>query len=183
MATVLRAIEGDITKLEVDAIVNAANPSLMGGGGVDGAIHRQGGASIRAECQKIVVERGPLPTGQAVITGAGALPARHVIHTVGPIWSETGPAEGVELLASCYRHSLDLAAEHGCRTVAFPCISTGAYGFPTDLAADTAIEAVREWVARHPGAVEEVTFVCFDQANLDLYRAGLASGGQRARGE
>lgn len=176
MTTVLRAIEGDITRLEVDAIVNAANPSLMGGGGVDGAIHRRGGASIRAECQKIVVEKGPLPTGQAVITGAGALPARHVIHTVGPIWFETGPAEGPELLASCYRQSLDLAAEHGCRTVAFPCISTGAYGFPADLAAVTAIEAVREWVGLHPGAIDEVVFVCFDQANLDLYRAGLESG-------
>ena len=173
--TTITVVQGDITRLQVDAIVNAANSSLMGGGGVDGAIHRVGGNSILAECREIVRERGALPTGEAVITGAGRLPARHVIHTVGPIWHRVGPEEAVERLASCYRNSLDLAASNKCMTVAFPNISTGVYGFPLQLAAVTAIDAVAGWVANRPDGVTEVTFVCFDPENYDLYRAELGS--------
>ncbi|MEX1092567.1 MAG: O-acetyl-ADP-ribose deacetylase [Acidimicrobiia bacterium] len=173
--TSLQAQMGDITKIEVDALVNAANTSLIGGGGVDGAIHREGGDSIRSECQEIVAAQGPLEVGQAVITGAGRLPARYVIHTVGPIWHEVAPEEGTRLLASCYSESLGLAVANDCETVAFPCISTGAYGFPIGLAATTAIRTVQKWVAARPGELSEVLFVCFDSSNLHLYRAGLRS--------
>ena len=173
--TTITVIQGDITGLQVDAIVNAANSSLMGGGGVDGAIHSAGGHSILAECREIVRKHGPLPTGEAVITGAGRLPARHVIHTVGPIWHRVRPEEAVDRLASCYRNSLALAASHECMTVAFPNISTGVYGFPLQLAAVTAIEAVTGWVADRPDGITEVTFVCFDPENYDLYRAELGS--------
>ena len=128
--TRLEAIQGDITTVDADIIVNAANSSLMGGGGVDGAIHRAGGPTILAECKQIVTQQGQLPTGRAVITTAGKLPARHVVHTVGPIWGSVTEDEAVELLASCYRSSLDLARDVEARSVAFPSISTGVYRFP-----------------------------------------------------
>lgn len=172
--TRLEAVQGDVTTIEVDAIVNAANAQLAGGGGVDGAIHAAGGPSILEECRRIVAERGPLPTGQAVVTGTGDLPARHVIHTVGPIWGRHTEAEAVELLASCYRSSLDQAMAHGCRTVSFPAISTGVYGFPKDLAATTAVAAVREWVEEHPDALDRILFVCFGADDLERYERELA---------
>jgi len=159
---------GDITRQRVDAIVNAANSHLAGGGGVDGAIHAAGGPSILAECRAWVADNGPLPTGKAMITGAGALPARHVIHTVGPVWAEHDPTEGRLLLASCYESSLELAAGHGCATVAFPNISTGVYGFPKLPAAETAVSTVREWVSR-ASDIAEVFFVCFDEENEAIY--------------
>jgi O-acetyl-ADP-ribose deacetylase (regulator of RNase III) len=173
--TTISALEGDITRLAVDVIVNAANSSLMGGGGIDGAIHRTGGPSILDECREIVRRQGPLPTGEAVITGAGLLPTRHVIHTVGPIWHRVTPEEAVALLTSCYQNSLALAVESGCTTVAFPNISTGVYGFPLELAADTAIAAVTEWVAERPDDLTAVTFVCFEGANYQLYLDRLGS--------
>ena len=170
----LVAVQGDITAIAVDAIVNAANSRLAGGGGVDGAIHAAGGPSILEERRRIVAEHGPLPTGRAVATGAGMLPARLVIHTVGPIWGQVGEGEAVELLRSCYRASLDLAVANDCRTISFPAISTGVYGFPKDLAARTAVAAVREWVARSPGAMDRVMFVCFGADDLEHYRRELA---------
>jgi O-acetyl-ADP-ribose deacetylase (regulator of RNase III) len=165
----LEAIEADITTLDVDVIVNAANSSLRGGGGVDGAIHRAGGPAIKEECRVIVAERGPLPTGQAVITTAGRMPARHVVHTVGPIWEHAVEQEAIDLLASCYRASLRLAREVSAASIAFPNISTGVYGFPKPLAAMTAVESVRSWAADDPGTVESVLFVCFEKENLGLY--------------
>jgi len=180
--TKLSVVVGDITTVAVDGIVNAANSSLMGGGGVDGAIHRAGGPAILDACRAIVARQGSLSTGDAVITGAGRLSARHVIHTVGPVWTGQDPAGHDELLAKCYRHSLDLAASHDLASVAFPNISTGVYRFPKDRAAAVAVGAVREWVAAHdelsgeagrPVArgVGEVIFVCFDDANRSLYEA------------
>lgn len=157
--TKLTLTRGDITRQHVDAVVNAANSSLLGGGGVDGAIHRAGGPEILAECRALRASHhgGGLPTGRAVATTAGRLPARWVIHTVGPVYREGGGEP--ELLASCYRESLRVADELGARTVAFPAISTGAYGWPVDDAARIAVEAVRD--ART--AVEEVVFVLFDE--------------------
>ena len=167
--TTLRAELGDITTYAVDAIVNAANSSLLGGGGVDGAIHRAGGPSILEECRAIVARQGGCPTGQAVISGAGNMPARHVIHTVGPIWGDQADDESDRLLAEAYRNSLALAVDHRCRTVAFPNISTGVYGFPKDRAVDVALGAVSgtRW------NLDEVVFVCFDDDNLSLYRSRL----------
>ncbi len=173
--TQLSVLQGDITKVVADAIVNAANANLMPGGGVDGAIHRAGGPSICTECQAIISSRGPLDTGEAVITGAGLLPARHVIHTVGPIWGRLHPAEANRLLASCYENSLDVAAASGCRTVAFPSISTGVYGYPYAPAAKTAMTAVARWARGKTDRVDEVTFVCYDSENFEIYRAGLAA--------
>lgn len=164
--------QGDITEVRCDAIVNAANASLLGGGGVDGAIHRAGGPAILAECKAIVRERGPLPTGQAVITTAGKLPARFVIHTVGPVWSGNDAEEQERELADCYRNSLQLALEKGCNTVAFPNISTGVYHFPKERAAQVAIGAVREFLQAHDGP-ERVIFVCFDAENYQLYQQRL----------
>jgi len=151
-------VRGDITKQQADAIVNAANGSLMGGAGVNGAIHRAGGPAILEECRRVRAERFPngLPTGQAVATTAGNLPARWVIHTVGPIYS--GSEEDPALLASCHRESLRVAEELGARTVAFPAISTGIYGYPLELAAPVAVEAVRDT----PASIEEIRFVLFD---------------------
>ena len=167
--TRLRAVHADITTVDVDVIVNAANSSLLGGGGVDGAIHRAGGPAILAECKQIVEQRGPLPTGEAVITTAGDLPARHVVHTVGPVWGEMPYDEAVALLASCYRNSLDMAREASSRSVAFPGISTGVYRFPKPLAAQTAVTAVREWLGSHPESIDEVLFVCFSSKDAELY--------------
>lgn len=167
--TALRAELGDITTADVDAIVNAANSSLLGGGGVDGAIHRAGGPSILDECRRIVARQGSCPTGEAVITGAGLMPARHVIHTVGPIWGQQRDQESDRLLANAYTNSLRLAEQHECRSVAFPNISTGVYGFPKARAADVAIGAV----SGSAWNLDEVVFVCFDDDNLTLYRSRL----------
>ena len=162
----LRLAQGDITRQHADAIVNAANSSLMGGGGVDGAIHRAGGPAILEECQRIVAERGRLPPGQAVLTTGGRLPARHVIHTVGPVWR--GGAYGeAETLASAYRESLRLAARHGLRHIAFPSISTGAYGYPIARAAEVALRTVLAFLRDHGGPVEEVTFVLYTPRDLE----------------
>src|SRR5690606_32388115 len=147
------------------AVVNAANSGLMGGGGVDGAIHRAGGPAILEACRAIVERDGPLPPGRAVITTAGDLPARHVIHTVGPVWSPDRADEHDETLASCYRESLALAARHGLTSVAFPNISTGVYGFPKERAAEVAVSAVRAWLSAGGHGLDLVSFVCFDDEN------------------
>ncbi len=164
----IKLILGDITKVEADAIVNAANRSLLGGGGVDGAIHRAGGRAILDECIKINEEQGGCPTGEAVITTAGNLPAKYVIHTVGPVW-RGGSSNEERLLANAYTNSLRLAAENGVRTIAFPNISTGVYGFPKQRAATIAIGAVREFL-EGDRSITRVTFVCFDEENHSLYR-------------
>ena len=165
-------VQGDITEQAVDAIVNAANSSLMGGGGVDGAIHRKGGPAILEECRRIRQERYPegLPPGQAVATTAGRLPASWVIHTVGAVYSKSEDRSG--LLASCHVESLRLADELGARTVAFPAISTGVYGYPLDAAAPVALEAVRSADTR----VEEVRFVLFDDAAYAAFERALHAG-------
>ena len=168
--TRLEAIQADITTVAVDVIVNAANSTLMGGGGVDGAIHAAGGPSIKEECKAIVARQGPLPTGEAVATGAGNLPARHVVHTVGPVWGTVPAEEAVALLAACYRNSLSLAWKLACRSIAFPNISTGVYHFPKPLAADTAYAAVSEWLDDSPDVLDRVLFVCFGPDNLGLYQ-------------
>ncbi|WP_374318321.1 O-acetyl-ADP-ribose deacetylase [Pseudoxanthomonas kaohsiungensis] len=161
----LRALQADITTLAVDAIVNAANASLLGGGGVDGAIHRAAGPQLLRACRTL----GGCPAGQARITPGFRLPARHVIHAVGPVWRGGGDGEP-ELLAGCYRNSLALAEEAGCRTVAFPSISTGVYGYPADLAAPLAVDTVATFAARR---VREVVFCCFSTNDLERYRALL----------
>ena len=169
----LEIIMGDITTQKTDAVVNAANSSLMGGGGVDGAIHRAAGPALLEECRKIAAARqsaagGSCPAGDAVITGAGMLPAKYVIHTVGPVWHGGGNKEP-ELLASCYRKSLALAEEAGVESIAFPNISTGIYGYPKDKAAVVAVDAVRKTLPETPG-IKRVIFVCFDRENYLLYR-------------
>jgi O-acetyl-ADP-ribose deacetylase (regulator of RNase III) len=167
----IELIRGDITEQAVDAIVNAANSSLMGGGGVDGAIHRRGGPEILAECKRIRGERYPdgLPTGQAVATTAGRLTARWVIHTVGPVFSKS--EDRSLLLASCHAESLRVAGELGAKTVAFPAISTGVYGYPLNLAAPVALKAVREAET----TVELLRFVLFDAAALDSFQTALTA--------
>jgi O-acetyl-ADP-ribose deacetylase (regulator of RNase III) len=174
--TVLRVVRGDITEQSVDAIVNAANSSLLGGGGVDGAIHRRGGPEILAECRALRETRYPdgLPTGEAVATTAGRLPARRVIHTVGPVWHGGAGGES-ELLASAYRSSLAIAQDEGLRTVAFPAISTGVFGYPLEPAARLAIGTVREVVEREPDAFAEVRFVVFSAGDEEVYDRVLAS--------
>ena len=169
--TKLSLSRGDITRQETDAIVNAANSSLMGGGGVDGAIHCAGGLAILEECKKIRSERGPLPAGQAVITTGGNLKARFVIHTVGPIWHGGGSGEP-ELLASAYRESLKLAVENGLSSVSFPSISTGAYGYPVEMAAKVALEAVISFL-KEDASLAEVVFVLFDAKAYETYARTL----------
>jgi len=169
-----KAIKSDITKVEVDAIVNAANSSLMGGGGVDGAIHRAGGPAILEDCRKIVARQGGCKVGEAVITTAGDLPAKYVIHTVGPVWNG-GTKQEAEKLASCYYNSLKLAVENGCKSIAFPNISTGIYGYPKDDAAKVAVDAVASFIAE--GNELEVLFVCFDEENLRLIEKHLEAHG------
>ena len=163
----IKLLLGDITKIGVDAIVNAANSSLLGGGGVDGAIHRAGGRAILDECRKIVERQGGCPTGEAVITTAGNMPARYVIHTVGPVW-HGGMNNEDQLLANAYSNSLRLAVDNGVKTIAFPNISTGVYGFPKERATNIAIEAVRKFL-KNDKSLHEVVFVCFDRENHAIY--------------
>ena len=165
----IEVVEGDITRLEVDAIVNAANNSLLGGGGVDGAIHRAAGPGLLAECRTL----GGCATGEAKITAGYRLPARHVIHTVGPIW-QGGAAQEDALLASCYRRSLELAAAHGVKSIAFPAISTGAYGFPRERAARIALTEIGRGLARYT-EITRVLLICFDAATHQTYVDLLAS--------
>ncbi len=167
----LSIVQGDITQQTTDAIVNAANSSLMGGGGVDGAIHRAGGPAILEECKQIVTRQGHLPTGQAVITTAGNMKARHVIHTVGPIWHGGSKGEA-ELLASAYRESLKLAAENNLTSLSFPSISTGAYGYPIDEASRIAMKTAASFLSE-TSSIKEVVFVLFDSRTFDTYASAL----------
>ena len=163
----IRVVQGDITKVKIDVIVNAANTSLLGGGGVDGAIHRAGGPEILEDCRAIVARQGGCKVGEAVITRAGRLLAQHVIHTVGPVWNGGSKRES-EKLASCYRNSLLLADQHGLRSIAFPGISTGIYRFPKREAAEIAVRTAREaeGTLEH---VREVVFMCFDEESTVIY--------------
>jgi O-acetyl-ADP-ribose deacetylase (regulator of RNase III) len=168
---IVELLQGDITTQRVDAIVNAANPSLMGGGGVDGAIHRKGGPAILEECKQIRATGGTLPAGQAVATTAGNLAAKHVIHTVGPIWLGGDRGES-ETLASCFRESLRVAGQMVAQTIAFPAISTGVYGYPLEAAADVSLNAVLEELPSLPG-IRAVRFVLFDAPTLHTFSATL----------
>ena len=167
-------VKGDITRQSVDVVVNAANTSLLGGGGVDGAIHRRGGPAILEECKAIRAARGGCPTGHAVITTGGLLPAGRVIHTVGPVWN--GGARGeTGLLRGAYRRSLQLAAAEGLRTIAFPSISTGAYRFPLRAAADVALSTIAQHCRDNPQAHDEVRMVLFSSVDLQVYEQALAA--------
>ena len=159
----MKALRADITALKADAIVNAANSTLLGGGGVDGAIHRAAGPGLLAECRGL----GGCRTGEAKLTAGYALPAKHVIHTVGPVWHGGGKGEA-ELLKSCYLNSLELARRNDFKTIVFPCISTGVYGYPPDEAAAVAVNTVREFLAGTSYKIE-VTFCCFSQSDLEIY--------------
>lgn len=172
MSLRISVIHGDITKLKVDAIVNAANSSLMGGGGVDGAIHRAGGPAILEGCREIVNSMGRLATGNAVITSGGNLPAKFVIHTVGPVW-HGGNNNEAQLLANAYLNSFKLAVENGVETIAFPNISTGVYGFPKEKAAEIAIRTVIDFLKEND-QIKLVFYVCFDQENYEIYNQLLS---------
>lgn len=176
----IRLLQGDITEQSVDAIVNAANASLLGGGGVDGAIHRRGGPEILDACRSLRASQWPdgLPTGEAVLTTAGALPAKHVIHTVGPVW-RGGQRGEAALLRSAYVNSLACAKDAGLETVAFPSISTGAYGYPIESAAGVAVQAVTDVLRDSPGTLREVRFVLFTASDLLVYERALAAMRQR----
>lgn len=160
----IEVLKGDITKIAVDAIVNAANSSLLGGGGVDGAIHRAGGPTILEDCKKIIARQGGCKTGEAVITTAGNLKAKYVIHAVGPVWNG-GQRNEAQKLSNCYKNSLRLAVEYKCASIAFPCISTGIYGYPIDEAAKIAISTVSEFLSQ-ANQIERIIFVCFDEENF-----------------
>jgi len=168
----LRIIQGDITRQATDAIVNAANSSLMGGGGVDGAIHRAGGSAILEECKQIVARQGRLSTGKAVITTGGNLKAKYVVHTVGPIWHGGNKGEP-ELLASAYQQSLKIAAEKNLNSVSFPSISTGAYGYPVGQASEVALDAVITFLSQSTTSIREVVFILFDSRTLGVYSSAL----------
>ena len=172
--TEVRLVQGDITRLEADAIVNAANSALVGGGGVDGAIHRVGGRGVMADLEHRYGRSRHCPTGSAVVSDAGDLPARIVIHAVGPVW-RGGTSGEPELLASAYRTSLDLAARERCRTVAFPSISTGIYGYPVGLAAGVALQTVDAWVAEHPDDLDSITFVLFSADSFEAFARATRS--------
>lgn len=169
----MKILVGDITKLQVDAVVNAANEAMCGGGGVDGAIHRAGGPELLQECLKV----GGCPQGEARLTKGYRLPAKHIIHTVGPVWEGGGYGEA-DVLASAYRSSLEVAEEIGAKTVAFPCISTGVYGYPKPQACEIAVNTVSKWLSEHE-TPREVTFCCFAEDDATLYRErlGVDSGG------
>lgn len=167
----IEVIKGDITEIEIDAIVNAANNSLLGGGGVDGAIHRKGGKAILDDCMAIRNKQGGFNTGEAVITSAGNLPAKFVIHTVGPVWNGD-KEEKKMLLANCYKNSLILAEANNITSIAFPNISTGIYHFPKDKAAQIAVETVKSFEFK---LIENIVFVCFDDENYTLYQDLLAN--------
>lgn len=168
----ISVIMGDITRQSVDAVVNAANTSLLGGGGVDGAIHRAGGKAILDECIQIRNRQGGCKTGEAVITAGGNLPAKYVIHTVGPVYSTSNAAKAETLLANAYSNSLKLAVDNNIKTIAFPNISTGIYHFPKDKAAAIAIKTVKEFLETD-NLIEQVIFVCFDEENYELYSNSL----------
>lgn len=172
--TTLELIQGDITKAEVDAIVNAANEKLIGGGGVDGAIRRAGGDKVVEECNEIRARQSGCPTGQAVITTGGNLSAQYIIHTVGPVW-QGGKAGEAALLASCYRESLQLAAENRVKSIAFPSISTGVYGYPTEKAATVALETIRDLADSDIIIPELIQFVLFDDATYGCYSDALST--------
>ncbi len=172
--TTVRLVQGDITKQDTDAVVNAANPDLAPGGGVAGAIHRAGGASLTTACREIRRREGPLATGEAVITAGGNLPAPWVIHTVGPVW-HGGKGGEAELLARCYRSCLALACERGLGSVTFPSLSTGAYGYPVELAAPVALRAVASFLREDSGHLKEVRFVLFSGRDLALYAQALSA--------
>lgn len=165
----IKLIKGDITSLQVKVIVNAANSSLLGGGGVDGAIHRAGGSAILKECKKIVAKQGECMVGEAVITSGGNLPAEYVIHTVGPIWKQNN-SDSAQKLRNCYVNSMTLAEKYGLNSIAFPNISTGVYGYPKKEAAMVAIDAVKNFSCKH---ITEIIFVCYDQENYDIYKSLL----------
>jgi O-acetyl-ADP-ribose deacetylase (regulator of RNase III) len=173
MKSRLAAIQGDITHVKADAIVNAANTSLLGGGGVDGAIHRAGGPAILQECMQIRDRQGGCQVGEAVITTAGDLLAKYVIHTVGPIWNG-GRTQERELLANCYSNSLLLAVQNNVKSIAFPNISTGVYHFPKNEAAEIAVREVKKFISRDH-SIESILFVCFDDENYIIYERLLAS--------
>jgi O-acetyl-ADP-ribose deacetylase (regulator of RNase III) len=168
MKTAISLLQGDITTIKADAIVNAANSSLMGGGGVDGAIHRAGGPQILEACKKIVARQGACKTGEAVITTGGRLPAKFVIHTVGPVYNG-GQHDEKKLLSNCYSNSLKLAVENGLKKIDFPNISTGVYRFPKKEAANIAVETVTAFAKNHL-ELEEIIFVCFDDENFAIYK-------------
>lgn len=168
----INLVRGDITEYPADVIVNAANTSLLGGGGVDGVIHRKGGKSILAECQEIRERQGGCKVGEAVITTAGNLPFQNVIHTVGPRWV-SGKSNEKKLLENAYISSLKLAAEHGLKNISFPNISTGIYRFPKELAAQTAVSAVKKFLSED-SVIEKVNFVCFDEENFIIYKLLLS---------
>ncbi|WP_461257885.1 O-acetyl-ADP-ribose deacetylase [Treponema sp. R80B11-R83G3] len=171
----IQVILGDITRQAVDAIVNAANESLLGGGGVDGAIHSAAGRELELACRKIHEEKGGCKTGDAVITTGGNLPAKFVIHTVGPVW-HGGKQHEAELLSSAYLSSLRLAAENGIKTVAFPNISTGIFGFPKEQAAKIAVSVVADFLNNNKTSVESVIFVCFERENFEIYKKIVLNG-------